>query len=93
MNTPLTIVHVAGVALIVACVVLSYTLLAQEPTAQQILIAAATFLYGKMGFAPSKPIVQRIVQQLPQAEVERIQSLKPPTRQRPPQPPPAAGAG
>lgn len=78
MKTPLTLIHLGGVALIVVCAVVAQLVLKDAPVLQALVIGCATFLYGWLGFAPAKPVQEQIVRRMSEAEVERIQSSKPP---------------
>ena len=85
MKTQITMIHLGGIALIIVCAVVADRLLS-SPMMQTLLVACATGLYGALGFAPLKPVREKIVLNMPSHEVERIQSLKPP-----PHPPTAPG--
>jgi hypothetical protein len=91
-TSQLTLLHVACVGVICACVALAFTVLKDHEVLQEILIGAAFLLWGKLGFTPAKPVLERIVQNMPPAEVVRIQSMKPPPPPpiEDPSPPPAA---
>lgn len=60
-KTSITMVHVAGVLLIVACVLLAALVFKDNNAVQVLLVSAATGLYGALGF---KPIDSVIVQAL-----------------------------
>jgi hypothetical protein len=83
MKVQLTILHVGCIAVICACFGLAFTVLKDQPVLQELLVGAGFLLWGKLGFAPAKPVLERIVQNMPVDEVVRIQSMKPP-------PPPTA---
>lgn len=78
MKQSVSYIHIACIAAIVICYVLSATLLKGNAEAQTVLVGAAAWLYGKLGFVPASAVVEKIVQRMPQDEVVRIQSMVPP---------------
>jgi len=78
MKQSISYVHIACIAVIVICYALAFTLLKGNAEAQATLVGAAAFLYGKLAFIPASPVVEKIVQSMPQDEVVRIQSMAPP---------------
>lgn len=91
MAIKVSLVHIGCVALILLCAVVSFTILKGQTEAQVLVMSCACGLYGKLGFKPAKSVQEALVLAMPPAEVERIQSMKPPAQtvaQRPP--PPAA---
>jgi hypothetical protein len=77
MKQSVSYIHIACIAVIVICYVLSATVLKGNTEAQTVLVGAAAWLYGKLGFVPAGAVVERIVQRMPQNEVVRIQSMAP----------------
>lgn len=75
-------IHVACVALIAACFVLSYTVLKPYPQASGALVILAWWLWGKLGFKPADPVLARILQGLDPSTVARL-STKPPAAHEP----------
>jgi hypothetical protein len=69
-------IHVAGVAVMVACFVLGLYVSAKLHTEiGAIIIGAGFFVYGKLGFKPAAPILDRILASLAEHEPERVARL------------------
>lgn len=86
-ETQTLLVHAGCIALIALCTWLALQIHGTgetELTLRAALIGSALFLYGKLGFKPASPVLDRIVERLAQKEPERVQRLT----QSPP--PPAA---
>ena len=83
MKQQVSYVHIACIATIVICYMLSATLLKGNAEAQTVLVGAAMWLYGKLAFIPAGAVVEKIVQRMPQDEVVRIQSMAPPAAGQP----------
>lgn len=77
-DTPLSWIHVACVALILAGVALALSpwLRGQEEM-QVIVISGPMWLWGKLGFKPSKALLAKILQRMAPDEVAKL-SLRPP---------------
>lgn len=83
------LVHAGCIALIALCVWLSTLIKGTDDLALELraaLVGSALFLWGKLGFKPASPVLDRIVQRLVEREPVRMARLtsKPP--------PAAAGA-
>lgn len=72
--------HVAAVALIIACVVLSQTLLKGNKELAGTMLAVATFLWGKLGFLPDISIIRKFLQQIAPQEVAQLAALPEPMK-------------
>jgi hypothetical protein len=64
--------HIACVTLIVACFWLSTTVLKDQPQLGQVVIGAGLFLWGKIGFRPSDPVVETILESLTPKQVRKV---------------------
>ena len=77
-ETQTLLVHVGCVALLALCVWLS-TLIKGDSEyaleARALLIGAAAMLWGKLGFRPANPVLDRILTKLVQREPERVARL------------------
>lgn len=77
----------ATLALHMACLLLcaffwtlGFTVLKPYPEASIPLISSATWLYGKLMFKPSNPVLDNIIQKLEPARVDLILSQRPPAK-------------
>lgn len=70
--------HAVCVITIITCFALSATLFSGQPVISQALVGAGFFLWGKLGFRPSRTVFERHVQALEAGEVVRILSSRPP---------------
>jgi len=90
----LTLIHVGCVIGIVASFALAILVMdhAAFPAQAQIaqaLVGAGFFLWGKLGFTPSRAVLEKILQGMPAEEVARLSQKPPPL---PPQGPPPIAA-
>lgn len=66
------LVHAIGLALTGGAIAINLTLLRDQPALQQALIGLALGWWGKYGGKPAEAILQRILSQMPPAEVQRL---------------------
>jgi hypothetical protein len=98
-------VHAACLLLMIACVVLKVYALKSYPELGTLLVGGATFLWGKMGFKPSNPVLASIIAQLSPDHLDQLLSQRPPppskassppappAKTEPPPPPQSGGGG
>lgn len=68
-----TAVHAGCVVLIGVCVfIASLPQVRAYPMAGEALVGVATWAWGKLGFKPSKALLEQILQTMSPAEVERL---------------------
>jgi hypothetical protein len=92
--TQLTLVHVGCVIAIAACfgialIVMGHAPFPAQAQIAQTLVGAGFFLWGKLGFTPSRAVLEKILAAMPPEEVARITQKPPPL---PPQGPPPIAA-
>lgn len=86
-TTPLLGVHLIGIGVMVGCFALGlWVALRMHAEVGGMIIAAGAWLYGKMGFKPVGPILDRIVAKLAEVDPVRVARLT----TRPPAAPTAA---
>lgn len=71
-------VHGGCVLVIVLCFLVGETALAHEPVLARVVEGLGVWLYGKLGFKPAAPVLERIMQKLDPERVELIMSQRPP---------------
>lgn len=77
-ETQTLLIHVGCIALIALCVWLSTLISGDSELALEsraLLIGSAVFLWGKLGFKPANPVLDRIIERLVQREPQRVQRL------------------
>lgn len=74
-KTPISVVHIAGVLLIIACTSLAFTIFKGQPEIQVILVGAATGLYGKLGFKPMESVLDGILSKIKPAKVASMAQM------------------
>lgn len=72
-----TLVHVACVLMIIACILIKIFLTADYPELGSLLVGCATFLWGKLAFLPDASVLQNLFQALKPEDIRRL-SMHPP---------------
>lgn len=68
-------IHVLGAIAIAGCVWLAVGPARNSPELVAVVTGVALWLYGKLGFKPAGPILDRIVAKLAEAEPDRVARL------------------